>query len=51
MPHHLFTAAIFIAALALYGAGMISGAWVLFAAAFACELWFWARLRARRRHA
>jgi hypothetical protein len=51
MPHHLFTAAIFIAALALYGSGMISGAWGLFAAAFACELWFWARMRARRRHA
>jgi hypothetical protein len=48
MKHHLFTAAILIAALVLYGAGMTSGASVLFAAGAACELWFWVRIRGRR---
>ena len=48
MKHHLFTAAILIAALVLYGGGMTSGASVLFVAGAACELWFWVRIRGRR---
>jgi hypothetical protein len=51
MQRHLLSAAILIGALVLYGAGMVGGASVLFAAGFACEFWFWARMRTRRRHA
>jgi hypothetical protein len=51
MQRHLLAAVILTVALALYCAGMIGGASVLFAAGFACELWFWARVRARRGHA
>jgi hypothetical protein len=51
MQHHLLTVAILIAAIVLYGGGMIGGASMLFCAGFAGELWFWARLRARRGHA
>ena len=48
MKHRLFTAAIVIAALVLYGIGMLSGAFLLFAAGAACELCFWARIRRLR---
>lgn len=48
MQRHLPTAVILATALALYGAGMVGGAAVLFAAGLACELWFWTRMRARR---
>jgi hypothetical protein len=48
MKHHLFTAAIVIAALVLYGSAMTSGASMLFAASAACELWFWVRIRGHR---
>jgi hypothetical protein len=48
MKHHLFTAAILIAALVLYGSGVTSGASALFAAGAACELWFWVRICGRR---
>jgi membrane protein implicated in regulation of membrane protease activity len=47
MKHHLVTAAILIAALALYSLGMVSGALVLFAVGGACELWFWVRILGR----
>jgi len=51
MQRHLLTAIILTAALVLYGVGMVGGGSVLFAAGFACELWFWVRMRARHRHA
>lgn len=51
MQRHLLTAVILIAALAFYGAGMGEGASMLFVAGCACELWFWVRMRAHRRHA
>ena len=49
MQHYLFTAAILIAAPVLYGIGLVSGALLLFAGGGAFELWFWARIFARRR--
>jgi hypothetical protein len=49
MNHHLFTIAIFIVALVLYGVGMTSGASVCFAVGAVCELWFWGRLLRLRR--
>lgn len=48
MERHLFTAAILIGALALYGIGLVSGALLLFAGGGALELWFWARVLTRR---
>ena len=47
MKHQLFTAAILIAALALYSFGLVSGALVLFAVGGACELWFCVRILGR----
>ena len=47
MKHYLFTAAILVAALALYSFGLVSGALVLFAVGGACELWFWVRILGR----
>jgi len=44
MQRHLLTTAFLITALALYGAGLITGASALFAAGAACELWLWSRL-------
>ncbi len=49
MKHHLFTAAILIAALVLYSIGLVSGALLLFGGGAALELWFWARIFTRRR--
>lgn len=49
MKHHLFTAAILIAALALYGVGLVGGALLFFAGGAALELCFWARIFSRRR--
>ena len=51
MQHRLLTVVILIAALVLYGAGMVAGGSVLFCAGLACELWFWSRLRTHRRDA
>lgn len=48
MKHHLFTAAILIAALVLYSIGLVSGALLLFAGGAVFELWFWARILSRR---
>ena len=47
MKQHFVTVTVLIAALVLYGAGLTSGAAVLFAAGVACELWFWVRVRRR----
>lgn len=49
MKRHLFTVAIFVAALALYSIGMVSGAMLFFAAGAIGELWFWARVLGRRK--
>lgn len=49
MKHHLFTAAILIAAIVLYSIGLVSGALLLFAGGAVLEFWFWARILARRR--
>ncbi|MFK2899632.1 hypothetical protein ISP15_04725 [Dyella jejuensis] len=46
MKHHLFTAAIPVAAMVLYGFGLTGDASMLFIAGAACELWFWVRLLA-----
>jgi hypothetical protein len=47
MKPRFLTAAILIAALALYGAGMMAGGSVLVVMGAACKLWFWFR-RLRR---
>jgi hypothetical protein len=48
MQRQFFTTAFLITALALYGAGLITGASALFAMGAACELWFWSCLRRHR---
>lgn len=48
MKHHLFTTIVFLAALILYGIGLVSGALLLLAGGAALELWFWARIFSRR---
>jgi hypothetical protein len=50
MKHYLLTVAILVAALALYGIGMASGALLLFAVGAGCELWFWVRVLGRRKN-
>ncbi len=49
MKHHLLTAALLLAALALYSFGISSGGSLLLAAGAACELWFWFRVLRRGR--
>ena len=49
MKYRVFTVAILVGAVALYSVGMSSGALLLFAAGAGCELWFWARIFARRK--
>lgn len=44
MKRHLFTAAILLAALVLYGLGMTGLGIAAFVAGGAFELWFWIRL-------
>lgn len=48
MKHRLITIGIFVAAIALYGAGMTVGSMLFFAAGIVCELWFWSRIFRRR---
>lgn len=48
MRHYLFTAAILIAAVAVYSIGLVSGALLLFAGGAVFELWFWVRILGRR---
>jgi hypothetical protein len=44
MNRHIGTAAILVAAIALYGAGSTAGGSILLFAGVAVELWFWARV-------
>lgn len=48
MKHHLFTAAILIAAVVVYSIGLVSGALLLFTGGAVFELWFWVRIFGRR---
>ena len=51
MKYHLLSAAILVAAIAMYGEGSMAGGSVLLLAGGALELWFWARvLRVGHRH-
>lgn len=49
MNHHLFTIAILIIAVVLYGVGMTSGASVFFVVGAICEFLLWGRLLRHRR--
>ena len=44
MKHHLITAAILLAAVALYAVGLTGGTVLAFVAGASFELWFWVRM-------